>query len=98
MIVDAPWYVPNTIIQRDPQTATVEEEICCYSSQYSARLSTHPDDLIVNLMAQLDNNKVIPKTLANTSAYQIPSVIIVFVVQVFKVWFVSLISKSHKEP
>jgi hypothetical protein len=64
MIVDAPWYVPNTVIR----IPTVKEEtrryylrgfspranytdraiIRRYSCQYSARLSTHPNDLIVN--------------------------------------------------
>jgi hypothetical protein len=42
MIVDAPWYVPNTVIRRDLQIPTVKEEIRCYSSQYSARFSAHP--------------------------------------------------------
>jgi hypothetical protein len=37
------------VIRRDPQTPTVKEEIRSYSSQYSARLSTQPNDLIVNL-------------------------------------------------
>jgi hypothetical protein len=55
MIVDAPWYVPNTVIRRDIQTPTVTEEIRRYSSQYSARLSAHPNDLIVNLMELPDN-------------------------------------------
>jgi hypothetical protein len=32
MIVDAPWFVPNTIIRRDLQTPTVKEEIRRYSS------------------------------------------------------------------
>jgi hypothetical protein len=50
MIVDAPWYVLNTVIRRDLQIPTVKEEICRYSSQYSARLSAHPNDLIVNLI------------------------------------------------
>jgi hypothetical protein len=27
MIVDAPWYVPNKVIQRDLQTPAVKEEI-----------------------------------------------------------------------
>jgi hypothetical protein len=27
MIVDAPWYVPNTVIRRDLQIPTVKEEI-----------------------------------------------------------------------
>jgi hypothetical protein len=26
MIVDAPWYVPNTVIRRDLQIPTVKEE------------------------------------------------------------------------
>jgi hypothetical protein len=48
MIVDAPWYVPNTVIGRDLQIPTVKEEIRRYSSQYSVHLSAHPNDLIVN--------------------------------------------------
>jgi hypothetical protein len=32
MIVDAPWYVPNTVIRRDLQIPTVKEEIQRYSS------------------------------------------------------------------
>jgi hypothetical protein len=59
MTVDAPWYVPNTVIRRDLQLPTVNEEIRLYSSQYRARLSAHPNDLTVNLMALPDN-----KTLA----------------------------------
>jgi hypothetical protein len=49
MIVDEPWYVPNTVIRRDLQTPTVKEEIHRYSSQYSYCLSTHTNDLTVNL-------------------------------------------------
>jgi hypothetical protein len=41
---------PITVIQRDLQIPTVKEEIRRYGSQYSARLSTHPNDLIVNLI------------------------------------------------
>jgi hypothetical protein len=58
MIMDAPWYVPNTVILRDLQIPTVKEEILRYSSQYSARLSAHPNELIVNLMAQPDNKRL----------------------------------------
>jgi hypothetical protein len=50
MIVYAPWYVPNTVIGRDLQIPTAKEEIRRYSSQYSARLSAHPNDLTVNLI------------------------------------------------
>jgi hypothetical protein len=79
MIVDAPWYVPNTVIWRDLQTPTVKEEIRRYSSQYSARLSAHPNVLIVNLMELPDN-----KTPDKWSAYQIPSVMVVFVILVLR--------------
>jgi hypothetical protein len=49
MIVHAPCYVPNTVIGRDLQIPTVKEEIRRYSSQYSARLSAHPNDLTVSV-------------------------------------------------
>jgi hypothetical protein len=42
MRVDAPWYVPNTVIRRDLQIPTVKEEIRRYSSQYSASLHNRP--------------------------------------------------------
>jgi hypothetical protein len=58
MIVDAPWYVPNTVIRRDLQIPTVKEEIRRYSSQYSARLSTHLNDLIVNHIELPDNRRL----------------------------------------
>jgi hypothetical protein len=58
MIVDAPWYVPNTVIRRDLQTPTVKEEIRRYSSQYSARLSAHPNDLIENLTELPDSRRL----------------------------------------
>jgi hypothetical protein len=58
MIVDAPWHVPNTVIRRDLHTPTVKGEIRHYSSQYSACLSVHPDDLVVNLKAQPNNRRL----------------------------------------
>jgi hypothetical protein len=42
--------------------------------------------------------QAIAKTPAKWSAYQIPSVIVVFVILVFKVWFVRFIPKNHKRP
>jgi hypothetical protein len=64
MIVDAPWYVPNMVIQRDLQIPTIKEEICHYSSQYSARLSAHPNDLTVNL-TELSDNRQLRRHLPN---------------------------------
>jgi hypothetical protein len=58
MIVEASWYVLNTVIRRDLQTPTVKEEIRRYSSQYSARLSAHPNGLTVNLMEIPDNRQL----------------------------------------
>jgi hypothetical protein len=58
MIVDAPWYAPNAVFLRDLQIPTVKEEIRRYSSQYSARLSVHPNDLIVNLIALPGNRRL----------------------------------------
>jgi hypothetical protein len=58
MIVNAPCYVPNSVIRRDLQIPTVKEEIQCYSSQYNARLSAHPNDLIANLMELADNRRL----------------------------------------
>jgi hypothetical protein len=58
MIVDAPWYVPNTVIWRDLQISTDKEKILHYSSQYSACFSAHPNDLIVNLMELPDKRRL----------------------------------------
>jgi hypothetical protein len=56
MIVDAPWYVPNTVIRRDLQPPTVKEEIRRYSSQYRY--------ILVKLMAQPDKKEAIAKATA----------------------------------
>jgi hypothetical protein len=59
------------VIWSDPHIPTVKE-IHRYSSQYSAHLSTHLIDLVVNLMEQPE--QAIAKTPTKWSAYQIPSV------------------------
>jgi hypothetical protein len=56
MIVDALWYMRNTVIQRDVQVPRVKVEVRCYSSQYSARLNGHPNDLIMTLMKLPDTD------------------------------------------
>jgi hypothetical protein len=58
MIVDAPWYVPNTVIRRNPHTPTVKEEIRRYCCQYSVRLSAHPIGLIINFMESPGNRRL----------------------------------------
>jgi hypothetical protein len=65
MIVDAPLYVPNTVIRKNLLTPTVKEEIRRYSSQYSARLSPHPYDSVVNLVELPDSNRLLQRHLPN---------------------------------
>jgi hypothetical protein len=49
LIVDAPWYVSNSIIRNDLQVPTVKEEISRFSSHYNVRNSEHPIELIASL-------------------------------------------------
>jgi hypothetical protein len=67
MIVDASRYVPNTDIRRDLQTQTVKDKIRRYIYHYSARLSAHPNGLVVNLMERQDKFSF----LATISIYNI---------------------------
>jgi hypothetical protein len=50
--------IVDTAIRRDLQIPTVKKEILRYSSQYSARLSAHPNDLIINLIELPDNRRL----------------------------------------
>jgi hypothetical protein len=58
MIVDAPWYVPNSLIWRDLSCPTVKEGFRRYSSHYGDRLRTHPNYLAVNLLRLPDNRRL----------------------------------------
>jgi hypothetical protein len=49
LIVDAPWYVSNSIIRKDLQIPTVKEEISRFSSHYNVCISVHPIELIATL-------------------------------------------------
>jgi hypothetical protein len=48
-VMEAPWYVPNTLILKDLQIPAVKHKISHYSYHYSKRLSLHPNELISNL-------------------------------------------------
>jgi hypothetical protein len=41
LIVDAPWYVPNSVIRNDLQIPTVKEVISRFSSHYNVSISVH---------------------------------------------------------
>jgi hypothetical protein len=68
-IVDAPWYVPKTIIRRDLHMPTVKEEIRHYSSHYSLRLSAHPNELILHLLEPPEQRR-----LRRFLSYDLPTI------------------------
>jgi hypothetical protein len=49
LIVNASWYVPNSVIRKDLQIPSIKEEISRFSSQYAVRLRAHPNELIATL-------------------------------------------------
>jgi carbonic anhydrase len=44
-IVNAPWYIPNRLLHTDQQMSTVRDEIKKFSTNYRAKLLTHPNEL-----------------------------------------------------
>jgi hypothetical protein len=51
-ITDAPWYVSNTVIQRDLQVTTVKHEARKCSTSYRKRLAAHPNSLATTLLLE----------------------------------------------
>jgi hypothetical protein len=49
LIVNAPWYAPNSVIRKDLRIPSLKEEIGRFSSHYDVRLRTHPNELIATL-------------------------------------------------
>jgi hypothetical protein len=64
-IFSAPWYVSNMVICRGLQTPTVKEEIRHYSSQYSARLSEHPNNLTTGYCEDMRQTICLPDSKCN---------------------------------
>jgi hypothetical protein len=58
MITDAPWYVPNTVLRQDLQITSVKKEIRRFSTQYRARLYTHPNSLTVHFTVPPDHRRL----------------------------------------
>jgi len=58
IIVDAPWYVTNDIIQRDLNVATIREEIRNSSTRYQSRLTTHPNVLANKLSVDVTRKRL----------------------------------------
>lgn len=49
-IVNAPWYVPNRVIQRDIPMPSVRKTIKNFSVKHTERLANHPNTLANNLL------------------------------------------------
>jgi hypothetical protein len=50
IIVNAPWFVPNWVIQQDLQISSVKEEIKNFKEKKHLRLSAHPNQLATDLL------------------------------------------------
>jgi hypothetical protein len=48
LIVDALWYVSNSVIRKDLQIPTVKEWISRFSSHYDVRINVHPNERFPN--------------------------------------------------
>jgi hypothetical protein len=44
-LVNAPWYIPNSLLHTSLQMPTVRDEIMKFSTNYRAKLFTHPNEL-----------------------------------------------------
>jgi hypothetical protein len=49
-IVNAPWFVPNWVIQQDPQMPSMKEGIKNFSEKYHLRLSAHLNQQVTDLL------------------------------------------------
>jgi hypothetical protein len=70
LLVNAPWYVPISVIRKDLRIPTVKEEISRFSSHYDVRISVHPNELIASL-TEPPTQQAPASILAPRSAYQI---------------------------
>jgi hypothetical protein len=52
MIMDVPWFLPITVIQRDFLTPKVKDGTHRYNFQYNVCISVHPNDLVVKFLAR----------------------------------------------
>lgn len=64
IVTNAPWYVPNTIIQNDLKLPTIEEEIKSFSKNYRDRIENHPNELTHNLM-DINESRRLQRNLPN---------------------------------
>lgn len=61
MIVDAPYYVPNSVIQHDIPVTSVSAEIKQFSENYNKRLRNHPNTLAKSLLENPNESRRLQK-------------------------------------
>jgi len=57
-IVNAPRYVPNTVLHTDLQILTVKTEITTFSTKYRKKLITHPNELTHALLEDEERRRL----------------------------------------
>ena len=55
--IDAPWYVPNTMLRPDLQVLSVKQEVRNYSINYRYRLDNHPNRMAKTLLLGTTQNR-----------------------------------------
>jgi hypothetical protein len=50
--VSAPWYIPNSLLHTDLQMPIVQDEMMKFSTNYRAKLFTHPNELMSILLEE----------------------------------------------
>jgi hypothetical protein len=90
MVVDAPWFMLNMVIQRDLQTPTVKKEFRHCSFQYNAHLTSYSNVLVLKLMEQPGNCEDTCQVICLPDSY--------CTCRICSSSFLSLILKSHNRP
>jgi hypothetical protein len=57
-LVNAPWYIPNSLLHTDLQMSTVRDEIMKFSTNYTAKLFTHPNELTSILLDEQGSGRL----------------------------------------
>jgi hypothetical protein len=57
-LVNTPWYIPNSLLHTDLQMPTVRDEIVKFSTNYRAKLFTHPNELTSILLEEQGSGRL----------------------------------------
>jgi hypothetical protein len=71
MSVNAPWYIPHSLLHTDLQMSTVRDEIMKFSTNYRAKLVTHPNELTSILLVEPSPRRL-TLSLLTSYIYHVP--------------------------